>query len=139
MVKGKRRRDRLKKRQTEEETILKSGHASNGLQGSKLTEASSKYATSKSHLLPLKNVGSKKSLPGNSVLKVVSWKNKPIFLEIILIFIRQNTIPYGIINAFDHMEFCLVINLTMCGNLAVTWLPMIATRHVSFATTLNIR
>ena len=34
----------------------------------------------------------------------------------------------GIINAFDHMEFCLVINLTMCGNLAVTWLPMLATR-----------
>ena len=25
----------------------------------------------------------------------------------------------GIINAFDHMEFCLVINLTMVGNGAV--------------------
>ena len=45
----------------------------------------------------------------------------------------------AIINAFDHMEFCLVINLTMCGNLAVTWPPMIATRRVSFATTLNTR
>ena len=45
----------------------------------------------------------------------------------------------GIINAFDHMEFCLVINLRMCGNLAGTWPPMIATRFVSFATTLNTR
>ena len=81
--------------------------------------------------------GSKKLLPGDSVLRVISWKNKPIFIEIILLFIRQNTIPYSqrIINAFDHMEFCLVIN----GNLAVTWPPMIATRYVSFATTLNTR
>ena len=45
----------------------------------------------------------------------------------------------GIINAFDHMEFCLVINLRMYGNLAVTWPPMIATRYVSFATALNTR
>ena len=49
----------------------------------------------------------------------------------------------GIINAFDHMEFCFVINLTVCGglagNLAVTWPPTIATRYVSFATTLNTR
>ena len=44
----------------------------------------------------------------------------------------------GIINAFDPMEFCLVSNLTMCGNLADTWLPKIATRYVSFATTLKI-
>ena len=40
----------------------------------------------------------------------------------------------GIVNAFDHMEFCLVLNLTMCGNLAVTWPPLIATRYASFAT-----
>ena len=45
----------------------------------------------------------------------------------------------GIINAFDYMEFCLVINLTMCGDLAVTWPPMNATRYVSIATTLNTR
>ena len=45
----------------------------------------------------------------------------------------------GIINAFEHMEFCLVINLAMCGDLAVTWPPIIATRYVSFATTLNTR
>ena len=57
--------------------------------------ANSKFATSKSHLPPVKNVGSKKLLPGNSVLKVISWNNKPIFNEIILLFIRQNTIPYG--------------------------------------------
>ena len=43
----------------------------------------------------------------------------------------------GIINAFDHMEFCLVINLTMGGNGAVTWSPIIATKYVSFATTSN--
>ena len=47
----------------------------------------------------------------------------------------------GIINAFDHMEFCLVLNLAMGGNLhvAVTWPPTVATRNVSFAATLNTR
>ena len=35
------------------------------------------------------------------------------------------------------MEFCLVINLIMDGNQAVTWQPKIATRYVSFATTLK--
>ena len=45
----------------------------------------------------------------------------------------------GIINAFDHMEFCLVKNLTIGGNWAVTWPPMVSTRYVSFATTLNTR
>ena len=44
-----------------------------------------------------------------------------------------------IINAFDHMEFCLVINQIMGGNRAVTWLPIIATMYVSFATNLNTR
>ena len=43
----------------------------------------------------------------------------------------------------SYMEFCLVINLTMCGssagNLAVTWPPMIATGYASFDTTLNTR
>ena len=105
----------------------------------------------------------KKLLSGNSFLKVISWKYKPIFTEIILLLKRQkrqNTIPYGqrhipygqrhipydqrqfhmvkgIINAFDHMKFCLVINLTMGGNWAVTWPPIIVTRYVSFASTLN--
>ena len=45
----------------------------------------------------------------------------------------------GIIDAFEHMDFCLVINLTMGGNQVVTWLPIIATRYVIFATTLNTR
>ena len=45
----------------------------------------------------------------------------------------------GIINAFDHMEFCLVINLTIGGSWAVTWPPITATRYASFATTLNTR
>ena len=45
----------------------------------------------------------------------------------------------GIINAFDHMEFCLVINLTISGNQAVTWPPITAIRYVNFATTLNSR
>ena len=64
-------------------------------QGSKLTVASSKFATGKSHLPPVKNVVSKKLLPRNSVMKVISWKNKPIFTEITLPVIRQNTIPCG--------------------------------------------
>ena len=42
----------------------------------------------------------------------------------------------GIINAFDHMEFCLVIDLTMDGNQVVIRLSMFATRRVSFATAL---
>ena len=35
----------------------------------KLAVASSKFATRKSHLPPVKNVGSKKLLPGNSVMQ----------------------------------------------------------------------
>ena len=45
----------------------------------------------------------------------------------------------GIINAFDHMEFYLVTNVTKGGNWAVTWPPKIATRYISFATTLKTR
>ena len=45
----------------------------------------------------------------------------------------------GIINAFNYMEFCLVLNLTMGDNLAVTWPAKIATRYVSFAITLNTK
>ena len=45
----------------------------------------------------------------------------------------------GIINAFDHMDFCLVINLTMGDNWAIAWPPIVAARYISFATTLNIR
>ena len=33
----------------------------------------------------------------------------------------------------------MVINLTMCSNWAVTWPPIVATRYVSFDTTLNTR
>ena len=85
------------------------------MQGSKLTVASSKFATRKSHLLPAKNVGSKRLLPGNSVMKIISWKNKPIFTKLTLPFVRQTQfhLVKGIINAVDHMEFCLVIKLIM--------------------------
>ena len=65
-------------------------------------------------------MGNKKLVPGNSVMKVISSQNKPIFIEIILLFIRQNTIaslsmPLRL-NAVVHMEFCLVINVEMGGN-----------------------
>ena len=45
---------------------------------------------------------------------LLEWKSKLFLTEIIILLMRQNTIPYGqgIINAFDHMELCLVINLT---------------------------
>ena len=43
----------------------------------------------------------------------------------------------GIINAFDHMEFCLVINVTMGGNQAITWPPIVATGYISHATTFD--
>ena len=39
----------------------------------------------------------------------------------------------------EDMEFCLVINLIIGGNRAVTWPSIIATNYVSFATTLNTR
>ena len=45
----------------------------------------------------------------------------------------------GIISAFDHMEFCLVIDLTMDGNQVVIRPPIFATRCVSFAIALHIR
>ena len=72
-------------------------------------------------------------------MKVISWKNKAVFTEIILLLYdkTQFDMVKGIINAFDHMEFCLVINLTMGDNPTVTWPPLIATRFVSFATTLK--
>ena len=41
----------------------------------------------------------------------------------------------GIINAFDHMELCLVINLTKDGNWAITRPPIFSTGYVSFAST----
>ena len=42
----------------------------------------------------------------------------------------------GIINAFDHMELCLVIYLTMGGKWAMTMSPIFATGYVSFATAI---
>ena len=39
--------------------------------------------------LLLKIVGSKKLLPGISPMKVISWKNMPVFTEIILLLIRK--------------------------------------------------
>ena len=41
----------------------------------------------------------------------------------------------GIINAFDHLELCLVTNLTMGG---ITSPPLFATGYVSSATTFYI-
>ena len=66
-------------------------------------------------------------------MEVISWKNMPIFNEIILLLIRQNTIPYG----QRHLELCFVINLTKDGNWAITRPPIFATGCVSFATTFS--
>ena len=44
------------------------------MQGSKLTVASGKFAIWKSHLQPIEKVASKKFMPGNSVVKVISGK-----------------------------------------------------------------
>ena len=41
----------------------------------------------------------------------------------------------GILNAFDHMELCFVINLTKVDYWAITWPPIFATGCISFATT----
>ena len=73
-------------------------------------------------------------------MEVISWKNMPIFTEIFPLLIRQNTIPYGqIINAFDHMELCLVINQIKGGKWAISRTPIFATGNVSFATTFYTR
>ena len=43
----------------------------------------------------------------------------------------------GIFNAFDHMGFCLVLDLTTTPTdvkWAVIWPPKFATKYVSFAT-----
>ena len=79
-------------------------------------------------------MGGKKLLPENSVKKLISWKNKQIFTEIVFffffffflfcfvffvfffLFLKDKThfhMIKGIINAFDHIELCLVINLTL--------------------------
>ena len=66
-------------------------------------------------------------------MKVISWKNEPIFTKIILLLTRQKTqfrIVKGIINASDHMELCLVINLTIGGKGAISWLPIFATGYI---------
>ena len=70
-------------------------------------------------------------------MEVISWKNMPIFTEIILLLIRQTQFHKvkGIINAFDHIELCLVINLTTGGIWAIPRPPILATGYVSFATT----
>ena len=56
---------------------------------------------------------SKKLLLGNLVMKVISWMNKPDFTTIILLLEDKTKFHMVITNASDHMEFCLVINLTM--------------------------
>ena len=72
-------------------------------------------------------------------MKVISWKNKPIFTEMFLLFTRETqfhmvkkalSMPLTII-----CNFVWVINLTMGGNWPVTWPPIIGTRYVIFATT----
>ena len=74
-------------------------------------------------------------------MEVISYRNMPIFTEIILLLIRQNTIPFGqrqIDNAFDHMELRFVINLTKECSWAIIWPPIFATGrtgYVSFVTT----
>ena len=45
----------------------------------------------------------------------------------------------GIVSAFDHMELCLVINLTKGSNWDITQPPIFATEYASFAATLNTR
>ena len=50
-------------------------------------------------------------------MKVISWKSK-LLSPILLLYVSDKTqfhMVKGIINAFDHMEFCLVINLTMAS------------------------
>ena len=74
-------------------------------------------------------------------MEVISWKNLPSFSEIILVLIRQKQFHMvkGIINAFDHMELCFVINLAKGGNWVIKQPPIFATWSVRSATTLYSR
>ena len=47
----------------------------------------------------------------------------------------------GIVNAFDHMGLCLVLNLTTTctdGKWAVIWTPNFATKYIGFATNFTL-
>ena len=72
-------------------------------------------------------------------MKINSWQNKPIFTEIILLFMRQTTNSLwskALSMSLTIWNFCLVIKLTMGGNWAVSWPPInFANRNVTFATT----
>ena len=70
----------------------------------------------------------------------MTGKQKPILTEELLMFVRltQFHMVKGIVNAFDHIEFCLALNLTTTsagGKWAVTWPPIFATRYVSLLPT----
>ena len=50
-------------------------------------------------------------------MESISWKNMSICAEIFLLLIKtKHYTVKGIINAFDHMELCLLINVTKGGN-----------------------
>ena len=57
-------------------------------------------------------------------MKVIFWKSKLFFTEKKKLFYLYDKTQFqmvkGIISAFDHVEFCLVIILTIGGNWAVT-------------------
>ena len=77
----------------------------------------------------------KKLPPGNSEINFDEqqanfYRNKSSVYKIKFHMVK------GIINVFDHIEFCLVITLTMGGNRAVTWPPINAIRYVSLAPSL---
>ena len=68
-------------------------------------------------------------LPGNSVMNNFLAKQADFHCNNSSIYKTKH-------NSMWSKEFCLV---TMGGNWAVTWPPIVATRYVSFATTLNTR
>ena len=65
----------------------------------------------------MKNVGSKKLLPGNSVKKVISWKTCQFSLNNSSVYKTKHNSTWSktLSMPFDHLALCLVINLTMGG------------------------
>ena len=70
-------------------------------------------------------------------MEVIYLKKMPIFTEILLLLIRQNTIPYGQrhYQCLGPYGIVFCINQAEDGKWAIIWSPIFATVYVSFATT----
>ena len=85
-------------------------------------------------------MGSKKLLPRNFLVEL-NFLEEPVDFHLTAAFCLQNQTKFqkvkGIINAFDHLQFCMVLNLTateLNGKRTVFWRPPFASRARLFKT-----